>query len=84
MSDTRATSQTVRYRERLWVPWWWWPLGFGLAALIALEIVQGVPTLPTWLPFAVLLPVAAIVLLWCGRIEVRVVGAHVRSKEGTG
>lgn len=33
---------------------------------------MGVRTLPNWLPFAVLLPVAAIVLLWLGRTELRV------------
>jgi Protein of unknown function (DUF3093) len=74
VSDTRATSQSVRYRERLWVPWWWWPPGLGLAALIALELNQGVPALPSWLPFALLLPVAATVLMWFGKTEVRVVG----------
>jgi Protein of unknown function (DUF3093) len=74
VSDTRATSQSVRYRERLWVPWWWWPPGLGLAALIALEVNQGVAALPDWVPYAVLLPVAAVVLLWFGRIEVSVVG----------
>jgi hypothetical protein len=84
VSDTRATSQTVRYRERLWVPWWWWPPGLGLAGLIALEVNQGVPAVPNWLPFAVLLPVAAVVLLWFGKTEVRVVGADVRSDEGSG
>ena len=41
--------------------------GLGLAALIALEVNLGVPALPDWLPFAVLLPVAAAVLLWFGR-----------------
>ncbi len=76
MSDTRATAQSVRYRERLWVPWWWWPPGLGLAALIALEVNQGVPAVPTWLPYVVLLPVAAIALLWLGRIEVSVVGGE--------
>jgi hypothetical protein len=84
VSDTRATSQSVRYRERLWVPWWWWPPGLGLAGLIALEVNQGVPAVPPWVPFAVLLPVAAVVLLWFGKTEVSVVGAHVRSKEGEG
>jgi Protein of unknown function (DUF3093) len=74
VSDTRATSQTVRYRERLTVPWWWWPPGLGLAALIALEVSWGVAALPAWLPFAVLLPVAAVVLLWLGNTQVRVVG----------
>jgi hypothetical protein len=78
VSDTRAVTETVRYRERLTVPWWWWLPGFGLAALIALEVVQGVSGVPAWLPFALLLPVAAAVLVWLGRVEVRVVsrGGH--------
>ena len=74
VSDTRATSQAVRYRERLRVPWWWWLPGLGLAGLIAFEVNMGVPALPAWVPFAVLLPVAAVVLLWFGKTEVRVVG----------
>ncbi|VEG54089.1 putative alanine rich transmembrane protein [Mycolicibacterium aurum] len=74
MSDTRATTRTVRYRERLWVPLWWWLPGLGLAALIALEVNQGVEALPAWLPYAVLLPVAAVVLVGLGRTELRVVG----------
>ena len=55
------------------MPWWWWLPGFGLAGLIALEVVQGVSGVPAWLPFAVLLPVAAAVLVWMGRVDVRVV-----------
>jgi len=57
VSDTRAATQSVRYQERLRVPWWWWLPGFGLAALIALEVNQGVQALPNWVPYAVLLPV---------------------------
>lgn len=75
MSDTRATSHSVRYRERLRVPWWWWLPGLGLAALIAVEVNMGVPAVPSWVPFAVLLPVAAVVLLWFGKTEVSVVSA---------
>lgn len=63
----------MRYRERLWVPWWWWPLGFGLAGLIALEVNQGVQGLPDWVPFAVLGGVAVAALLWLGRSEVAVI-----------
>lgn len=55
------------------MPWFWWPLGFGLAALIALEVNQGVGGMPTWVPFAVLFGVAAAALLWLGRSEVAVI-----------
>lgn len=73
MSASRVTSQTVRYRERLWVPWWWWPLGFFVAALIALEVNQAVSGVPDWVPFAALFGVAAGAILWLGRSEIRVI-----------
>ena len=65
----------MRYRERLWVPWWWWPPGFLLASLIAATFARVVTALPGWLPYAVFLPAAAVVLLWLGRVEVKVVAA---------
>ena len=73
VSHTRAAPQVVRYSERLWVPLWWWPPAFAVAALIALEVNQGVRALPDWAPFAVLLPVAAAVLVWFSKTEIRVV-----------
>ena len=73
MSDTRAATETTRYRERLWVPWWWFGPGFLLAAIIAYEVNLGIRSLPNWLPYAVLLPIAAATLVWLGRIDVRVV-----------
>ena len=75
MSGSQVATQKLRYRERLWVPWWWWPIGFGLAALLATEVNMGIRALPNWLPYAVLAAVAAGVLLWLGRIEVKVTGA---------
>ena len=65
----------MRYRERLSVPWWWWLPGMGVAVVIALEVNQGVRVLPDWVAYAVLLPVAAVVLVGLGRTELRVVTA---------
>ncbi|TVS83422.1 DUF3093 domain-containing protein [Mycobacterium helveticum] len=73
MSGTRVAPLSVRYRERLWVPWWWWPLGFALAGLVAFEVNMGAgAALPAWVPFATLFTVAAGTLLWLGRIEIQV------------
>lgn len=54
------------------MPWWWWPLAFALAALIAFEVNLGVAALPRWLPFATLFTVAAATLLWLSRVEIQV------------
>ena len=54
------------------MPWWWWPLAFALAALVAFEVNLGVRSLPQWLPFATLCTVAAGALLWLGRVEIQV------------
>jgi Protein of unknown function (DUF3093) len=72
VSDTRVAPHSVRYRERLWVPWWWWPPAFGLAGLLAFEVNLGVSALPGWLPYAMLFTAAAATLLWLGRVEIRV------------
>ena len=72
VSGTRVAPHSLLYRERLWVPWWWWPLAFALAALIAFEVNLGVRSLPDWLPFATLFTVAAGALLWLGRMEIQV------------
>ena len=72
VSGTRVAPHSVRYRERLRVPWWWWPLGFGLAALVAFEVNLGVPAIPKWAPYATLFAVTVGALLWLGRVEIKV------------
>ncbi len=64
----------MRYRERLWVPWWWWPIGIGLSAVLAMEINMGVRNLPDWLAYIVCAMAAVGVLLWLSRVEVAVTG----------
>jgi len=76
MSGSRLNHrapQTVRYLEQLWVPWWWWPLGFLGNGLMAYEVRLGLRSLPGWLPFAVFFAITVAALLWLGRIQVRVV-----------
>lgn len=72
VSGSSVTSQSVRYRERLMVPWWWWPPAFVPATLIALEVNRAARDLPDWITFAVLFAIAAGVLIFLGRAEVRV------------
>jgi hypothetical protein len=73
VSDSRVTSPTVRYRERLWVPWWWWLVAAIPAGVFGAEVNMGVRNLPVWLPFLILTAAAAGVLVWLSRFEVRVV-----------
>lgn len=60
------------FEERLRVPLWWWPIGIGLAALLAAEIHSGSNGLRAVLPYLILPPLAAAVLArWSrGRIGV--------------
>ena len=55
------------------MPWWWWPIGVGLSAVLAAEVNMGIRNLPPWLPYLVLGAAAVGVLLWLSRVEVRVV-----------
>lgn len=73
VSETRAVTESVRYRERLRVPWWWWLPGIGMAGLIAFEVNLGIESIPVWVPFVILALVAAAALTWLGRVDVRVV-----------
>jgi hypothetical protein len=73
VSDTRAATQTLRYQERLRVPLWWCLPAFVLAVIIAYEVNLGIRSLPDWLPYVLLLPVAVMALVWLSRVDVRVV-----------
>jgi Protein of unknown function (DUF3093) len=49
-----------------------WLGGLGLAAFAAAEVYLGAPGPATWVPYLVLLPLAALGLWWLGRIRVGV------------
>jgi hypothetical protein len=60
------------------VPWWWWPLGLGVAALLAAEVHMGYPGVRAWLPYLLTLPLAGAVLLRMGSRRVRLSGGELR------
>jgi len=71
-------SAGAAYSERMWVPLWWWPIGIGVAALLAAELHMGAPGLYAWLPYVVLIPCAVWALVWMSRHRVEVVGGELR------
>jgi len=74
MAPARTTA-TPRLTERLAAPWWWWPLGLALAAVAASEVGLGAPGPRGWAPFAVLLPLTVLALLWISRLRLRLTGS---------
>ena len=67
------------YNERWRVPWYWWPSALGLAGLVAAELHSGAPGSRAVIPYAVLLPLTAVLLAVGsrGRVEVRDGVLHV-------
>lgn len=60
------------------MPWWWWPLGIGVAGLLAAEVHMGYPGVRAWLPYLLMLPLAVAVLIRAGRHRVRVSDGELR------
>jgi hypothetical protein len=67
-----ATSGAPAFDERLSVPLWWYLPAVGLAVLLGAEIHMGYPGLRSWIGYAVLVPLAVLVLFRLGRTRVRV------------
>ncbi|MDG4823781.1 DUF3093 domain-containing protein [Asanoa sp. WMMD1127] len=68
---------TDDYAERLRLPWWLWPCGVAVAALLALEVWMGAGGVRAWLPFVVLIPLTLLGLWRAGRIRVAVTGGEL-------
>ncbi|SDI90397.1 Protein of unknown function [Actinokineospora alba] len=84
MTDTSGTGarapQTTgeRYRERLYVTWYWWPLPLIAAGLLAAEIHMGYPGVRAWLPYLVIVPLALLLIVKSGRTKVAVEDGELR------
>jgi Protein of unknown function (DUF3093) len=69
--------------ERLWVPWWWWPIGAGMVLAV---FVAYVVWTPLWVTGAVTLTLTAALvvgLLRYGSARVRVDEAGLRAGQAT-
>lgn len=76
-ADAQQTTDVPVYSERMWVPLWWWPLGLGVAALLAAELHMGAPGLSAWLPYVLLLPFPVWALVWLSRLRLEVTGGEL-------
>ena len=62
------------YAERLRLSWWMWLPALIVDAIVGFEILLGFARLPAWAPFAVVVPVTVVTLVWLGRVRVAVAG----------
>lgn len=73
-TEPPTNEPELRFSERLYMAWWCWPLPLVGAALLAAEVHMGYPGVRAWLPYVILLPLAALLLLGFGRLKIRLTG----------
>lgn len=76
--ESSTGDRDVLFSERLWVPWWGWPLPLTAAILLAAEVHLGYPGVRAWLPYLITIPVTVAALIWLGRARVEVSGGELR------
>ncbi len=72
MTPSPATSGTARFDERLSVPLGWYLPAVAVAVLLGAEVHMGYPGVRSWIGYAILVPLAVLVLVGLSRIRVRV------------
>ncbi|KAA9153353.1 DUF3093 family protein [Amycolatopsis acidicola] len=73
---SRAGTQ---HSERLYVPWWGWPLPLLAAVLLAAEIHMGYPGVRAWLPYLILVPLMVAFLISLGWTRIAVADGELRA-----
>jgi hypothetical protein len=76
--DRRPRDADPKFDEHLAIPWWWWPVGFGVAILLAAEVHMGYPGIRAWLPYVLFVPLIGVVLGFMGRHRVALRGGELR------
>ena len=73
-----GTAPCVLYREPLRTPWWWYPIGVGIAVLLGAEFHMSGVRITDWVPYAVLVPLVVGLLWSMGRSALEVSGGELR------
>lgn len=61
----------ARFAERLWVPWWWWPVAGVTVAILGAEVHLGLGWVAALVTYVVLgAATAALLLRWAYRVRV--------------
>jgi hypothetical protein len=69
--DTTGTGRgRATFSERLYVPWWGWPLPLAAAALLAAEVHMGYPGVRAWLPYLITVPAVLLAMIWLSRMKI--------------
>ena len=83
-SPVEGATGVISYRERLYTPWWWYVIAAIVAGILAAEFRVAGLEATVWIPFAALVPLAAVIVWWLGRsrVDIRdgelyVRGAHL-------
>ena len=73
-----ASGVQIKFSERLRVPWWGWPLPLIAAVLLAAEMDMGYPGLWAWLPYLIMVPLVAGIILRLGHIRIELTEDELR------
>lgn len=71
-------ANRLRYAERLFVTWYWWPLPLLAAVILAAEVHMGYGGVRAWLPYTVLVPLTLAILWWAGRARITIADGELR------
>lgn len=83
-AEATRSPEDAEYREGLRTPWYWYPISFGVAVVLAAEFHVSGYALTDWLPFGFLPPFSLVSVWWLGRSKLRISatelsirGAHI-------
>lgn len=80
MSEPLARqAATGTYRERLYAPWWWYPVACFAAVLLGGEFIFVLPDSLVWLPVVLSLAGAIAVVRWISTAALEVTDGQLRA-----